>query len=278
MIKKSLADVVRSTTSTRGFRSRPIVEFAESPMGANQTVFPVQGFALKIINKEPLDNTDPRIVISHPIEASGSFRMTEAEYYEFLYDNNRINLSPDEYQNTHVMEYLLPWGRRGTKSTTVAILQGYELAEILSIPNPQRYFGIAEADRISITYVGLGQKNAEKLFSKSAKIITSIRSMAAHIPEKPTNAKLKIFTRHDLDTKNYDDRGILIHSVELAAHANSPGLRGDNNITNVFEEFAHFNVGAKSTKELPLDEEVYDALTPSNAAFRHPSYERCGGR
>lgn len=270
----SLSDLVRSTASIKGFRARSIIEFAESPMGANQKLFPVQRFFIKLINKEEMDNTRADIVIEHPIEASGRFALTEAEYHELLYNNNRINLSPDEYMTTHIREYLMPWGRRGTKSTIVAIIQAYELDEILKIPNPQKYFGIAEADRISVTYVGLGKDNAEKLFSKSAKIISSVRSMAAHIPEKPTNSKLKIFTRDDLDGGNRDDKGMRIHSLELAAHANSPGLRGDNNITNVFEEFAHFNVGAKSTKELPLDEEIYDALTPSNAAFSFPSFER----
>lgn len=274
MAYQSLSDLVRSKSSNQGYRARSIVDFAESPYGANQKLFPVQRFFLKLLNGEEFDNTVADIRIEHPIEASGVYTLTEVDYYELLYNTNRINLSPDEYRVAQILEYLLPWGRRGTKSTTISIGIAYELDELIKIPNPQRYFGIAENDRISITYVGLGQINAEKLFAKSAKIISGVRSLAMHIPEKPTNSRLKIFTRQDLDDDKRDDRGIKIHSLELAAHPNSPGLRGDNNITYVMEEFAHFNVGSKSTKEQPLDQEIHDALSPSAAAFRHPSYER----
>lgn len=270
----SIADMVRAEVGTSKYRQRSIVNFAQSEYGVNQKLFPAQKFALKLFNREPMDDTHAEIKIDHPIDGGTPYYLTEMQYFELLYIEKRINVSPDEYMDMPVIEYLLPWGRRGSKSTVISIINAYEISELLQIPNPQKYFGIVESDRISITYIGLGQKNAEKLFSKSAKVIASVRSLQKHLLERPTNAKLKLFTTDDLENEKMDDRGIRMHSLELGAFANSPGVRGDNNITYVCEEFAHFNQAAKSTKEEPLDVAIYDAISPSAAGFRHPSYER----
>ena len=97
--------------------------------------------------------------------------------------------------------------------------------------------------------------------------------MMRHMPNKATASKLRIYTTADLESPRYTDSGEVQNSIEVVALPNSPSIRGDNNITYVCEEFAHFNQSDKSTKDAPLDQTIYDAISPSVAGFKWPSLE-----
>src|SRR5690348_13746165 len=119
----SLADLVRSkTTKSPGYRKRSIIDYTQSDQGLKQSLFPAQKVILKLFNNEELMRDIPaerehQIRLWHPIEQTFDYRLSEYEYAELLHQQGRLNKHPDHIFDKPNIEYLLPLGRRGTKST-----------------------------------------------------------------------------------------------------------------------------------------------------------------
>jgi len=264
----SLATLAQAQTTES--KELDIIEFCRSKTGFDLEPLPAQRFLLKLFEKLPLDDTIRDIEIRDKFNQHIEATYTEVEFYDFLLENNAISMDYETYLSCDTIQTLLNFGRRGTKSTTISILIGYKLYKLLRIYRPQEYFKIILTDQISITMTALGGDNAQKLFGKLYSLLKSSPFFKPHLREPASGTEVKIWTLYDLDEiKNGNSVGKThSNSIYLQSHANSPGVRGENNVWCILDEFAHFNNSSKSTREKPLDEMIYEALTPSVSGFR----------
>jgi len=248
-----------------------VIEFATSAQGLNINLFPTQIFFLKLFDKIPLDNKIKSISIRDRFNKKTLQTLTEVEYYNYLLDDGRISLPYEEYMAHDVIQIMLAIGRRGTKSTTICTWVAHKVYKILNIYRPQEYFGIILTDSMNITMTALGQDNANKLFKKFYGIMRGAPFFRPHMLEKPSSNRLRLWTKYDLDQLNSKTSpGTYSNSIDIYSLPNTPGVRGDNNIYVIMDEFAHFMNSAGSSREKPMDDLIYEALTPSVSGFKNP--------
>jgi hypothetical protein len=251
-----------------------IAEFVTSPAGLNQSIFPSQRFFLKVFEKEELDATVEDIEIRDKFNEKVLYRLSERGYYDFMRSEGRFSLDYETYCASETVQLLLLMGRRASKSTMVGMWIATKLGQLLMHDRPQDYFGIVTSDRMNVSLTALGEDNAVKLFGKLASLIKAAPYFKPYLLEPPASASMKIWTRHDLDTlreKRLKSDDAHTNSINITAQANTPGVRGDNNIFCVLEEFCHFNQSKSAQKgEKQLDERIYESLAPSVSGFRGP--------
>jgi len=249
-----------------------IIEFAEKKSCLDIKLLPQQRFLLKIFDKCVLDDTVKDILVKDKFGEHVLFSFTEKGFYEFLYKEGRISLDYDTYMNTDIVSIVLCAGRGATKTTTISLYTAYKLYEILCHYCPQDYFGILSHDSIDISIISLGEANATELFGRLNNLITKASFFKPYILSEPLQGELRIWTQADLDKI----KGFLANppahsnSLKVSAKPCTPGLRGANRSQVILEEIAFFNNSASSTREIPLDEQIYRAVTPSVARFKYP--------
>lgn len=248
-----------------------VIDFAESAQGLRVKLFPTQKFFLKLFDKLPLDKRNKTIDIRDRFNKRTLYTLTEFEYYQYLLDNGRVSLPFDDYMNSEFIQYMFAMGRRGTKSTTICIWVAHKLYKLLNIYHPQEYFEIISSDSMNITMTALGQENANKLFKKFYGLVKNSSFFRPYILEKPSTNRLRLWTQYDLDhIQSKTNPGAHSNSIDIFSLPNTPGVRGDNNIYVIMDEFAHFMNATKSSREKPMDNLIFEALTPSVAGFKNP--------
>lgn len=270
----SVAQQARRFVKREASSFPPIAEFVTSPSGLNQKIFSSQRFYLKVFEKEDLDDTVSDIDIRDKFNDKLLYKLTEKGYYDYLRNEGRFSLPYDVYQAAEITQLILFMGRRASKSTMVGMWVATKLAQLLMHDRPQDFFGIVASDKMNISLTALGEDNAGKLFAKLASLIRSGPYFKPYLLEPPATLGMKIWTRNDLDTmreRKIKTDDAHTNSINITAQANSPGVRGENNIFCVLEEFAHFNQSKSAQKgEKQLDERIYEALYPSVSGFKSP--------
>ena len=277
----SLAEVCSSFISTVQLRDeteRNIIEFAEAPwglgMGASSEVpplFPVQRFIFKCAYNIPLDGQDRRIIIKDRFNEKERFRFTEKEYFKFLRDDGRINI--DEVTGDPKdsrPDLILVIGRRGTKSSSIALLTAFETYKLLKKYCPQQYYRIMPDQEIRITCIATNQEQAGEVF----RMITGHLERSEYFTKfrnKPTLSYMQLSTLRDIDQYGPGMRP----SIRIvAAPCSGRGLRGHNNIIAILDELGYFFETESSLDR--SDENIYNAVTPSVAKFNSPEGEPHG--
>lgn len=257
-----------------------IGEFVTSPTGLNQSIFPSQRFFLKVFEKEELDKIVCDIEIRDKFNEKTLYTLSEHQYYEYLRSEGRFSLEYEQYRTGEIVQIILFMGRRASKSTMIGMWIATKLGQLLMHDRPQDYFRIVGSDRMNVSLTALGEDNATKLFAKLASLIKDAPYFKPYLLEPPQTQSLKIWTRHDLNTmeeKKQKSDDAHTNSINITAQANSPGVRGDNNIFCVLEEFCHFNQSKSAQKgEKQLDERIYESLAPSVSGFKSPDGKAYG--
>lgn len=247
-----------------------IVEFVESPQGLNAKRFPSQKFLLKLFAKEPLRDEVKDIEIRDQFNERVIGSFTERGFYEYLWEDGRISMPYSDYLVTPITQIQLNMGRRASKSTTIVDFVAYTLYEILLLDFPQEYFGVLPSGKMNITMTALGAENANKLFGKFVGVLSTAPFFKRFMLEEPNTSSMKLWTLRDIEKLGGRTPHQHSNSINVYASANTPGVRGDDNIAVLMDEFAHYNVSAKSTREEPLDESIFNALSPSISGFKKP--------
>lgn len=249
-----------------------IIEFAEKKSCLGINLFPQQKFLLKLFEKIPLDNTEETIAVRDRFGENILYTFTEEGFHDFLFKEGRISLDYPTYMDTPITSVLLSCGRGATKTTTISIYTAYKLYEILNHYCPQDYFNILSHDSIDISIIALGESNALEIFSRLTNLITHAPFFKPHLLEDPLQGELRVWTQADLaKIKGYiANPPAHSNSIKLSAKPCSPSLRGANRAITILEEFAFYNNSPNSSRNLPLDEQIYRAVTPSVARFKHP--------
>jgi hypothetical protein len=258
---------------------RNIIDFAEASWGLGlgntpeiPPLFPVQKFIFKTYYNIPLGNSDERnIIVKDRFNEKERFRFNETEYLKFLWDEGRINIKEVSGNPEDARPNLcLVIGRRGLKTSSIAVLVAFETYKLLRKTSPQQYYKIMPDDEIRVSCIATNQEQASELFRR----ITGHLERADYFKRyrnKPTLGYMQLSTERDIELYGAAQRP----SIRLvAAPCSGRGLRGHNNIIAVLDEMAYFFESETSTDK--SDRSVYDAVTPSVAKFNSPSGEPHG--
>lgn len=271
----SLSDLCSTYVNTARLKDeteRNIIEFAEAPWGLGMgyhpdipPLFPVQKFIFKCTYNIPLDDKESKIIVRDRFNERDRFRFTEVEYFQFLQDEGRINIKevtgdPKDMRNTLVLVI----GRRGCKTSSIAVMVSYETYKLLKKNCPQQYYKIMPDDEIRISCIATNQEQASELF----------RRITGHIEQsdyfkkyrnKPTLSYMQLSSQRDIDKYGVAGRPSL---RIVASPCSGRGLRGHNNIICIMDEMAYFFENDQSVDR--SDTAIYDAVTPSTAKFNSP--------
>jgi hypothetical protein len=279
----NISDLCTSFVTSKNLKDeteRNVVEFAEAPWGLGMgtvegvpALYPVQKFILKCFYNIPLlDDVENRtIIIKDRFNEQERFRFTEIEYLHFLVEEGRANIREVTGEKIDTRQNLnLIIGRRGTKTSTIAVIVAFETYKLIKKFCPQNFYNIMPDDEIRVSCIATNQEQAAELFHR----ITGHLERAEYFKKyrnKPTLNYMQISTPRDIEQYGDGQRP----SIRIVASpCSGRGLRGHNNIVAVLDEMAYFFETETSADK--SDRAVYDAITPSVAKFNAPDGEPHG--
>lgn len=261
-----------SNTRLKDETERNIIEFTEAPWGLGlgsvpgvPPLFPVQKFIFKCYYNLELDNKKRKIIIRDKFNEKDRFCFTEIEYFKFLQDEGRINIK--EITNNCAdsrSNLLLVIGRRGLKTSTIAILISFEIYKLLKKISPQEYYSIMPDDEIWFSCIATDQEQASELFRRIGGHLERSEYFKKY-RNKPTLNYMQLSTQRDIELYGQGQRPSL---RVVASPCSARGLRSHNNIVVVLDEMAHFFESGNASDR--SDKAVYEAVTPSVAKFNSP--------
>lgn len=271
----SLSELCSSFISSAKLKDeseRNIIEFAQAPWGLGMgsvngvpPLYPGQIFELKCYYNIPLDDKDRSIIVMDRFNEKELYRFTEIEYLSYLWNEGRINVKEitgnieDCRQNL-----LLVVGRRGFKTSTIAVLVAYETYRLLRKFHPQAYYRIMPDDEIRISCIATRAEQAGTLFNRITGHLERSDYFAKYRND-PTAEYMQLSTQRDIEEYGEKQRPSI---KVVAAPCSSRGLRSHNNIVVIFDEFAYFF--EEQTSSDKSDTAIYEAVTPSIAGFNSP--------
>lgn len=239
-----------------------IITFIESDWGLGMKLFPVQRVILKAHYGIELDDDPDNTFTITDWKRENPQEFTEAGYLRWLYDQGRCNIQ--EVTPGHERRNLiLPIGRRSGKTMISACIAAYETYKLINKGNPQKYYGVAPSNPIRLVSVATGKEQAGLLYEEVSHHFAKCNFFRRYTANN-TMSYARFQTPHDIEefgsyTENPQARASI--KVFFAA-CNAKSLRGQGNIVIILDEVAHFLEQGGSSAE-----EVYGAVSPSNAAF-----------
>lgn len=254
-----------------------IISFAESKSGLAIKLYPAQRFILKIFYSLPLN---PRLPEGQEIVIKDDFNehiidtfTSEIEFFKYLHQQKRINLSYDDYlanieNNFNLTEIIFVCGRRASKTTMTSIIVCYTLYILLTIQDPHDYFGVLRTDPIGVALVAHNARGSERTYRAVSDLIKTSKFFDRYYGGQ-ANGEFWLKTE---SFREEEERGVQhtnYGNIQITSYTAGPSVRGASNIIVVLDEFAHFR-DSESDKEKYLDETVYEALHPSILGFVEP--------
>jgi len=250
-----------------------VLEYIEQPWGINlHTLFPAQRFLVKLYYHLPLDdfipsNPNKRIQIKDMFGEKVLYEFTEQQYLEYLYNEGRCNISEQDHERRQLV---LALGRRSGKTALSGIFASYELYRLLNLYNPQQYYGLPNGNKIQIISVATDKDQAGLLYSEVTSHLAKCDYFKPYVVNI-TQGWVNFRTPFDIEkygaTLRQQDGKFVSFSGKTTIRVTfksciAKGLRGAGNVVVILDEVAHFqDKGGSSAKE------IYDAITPSVAAF-----------
>lgn len=267
-----------SNTRLKDDTERNIIEFAEAPWGLGlgsvpgvPPLFPVQKFIFKCYYNIELDNKERTIIIRDKFNEKDRYRFTEVQYLEFLKDEGRINIKEitDDFADSRP-NLILVIGRRGLKTSTIALLISFEIYKLLKKVSPQEFYHIMPDDEIWFSCIATDKEQASELFRRIGGHLERSEYFKKY-RDKPTLNYMRLSTQRDIELYGHGKRPSL---RVVASPCSARGLRSHNNIIVVLDEMAHFFESENASDK--SDRAVYEAVTPSVAKFNSPEGEPHG--
>lgn len=258
-----------------------IIEFCESPSGLNIKLYPVQKFILRVFYSLDLSDDisdDPILIYDDFNEKLIRTFNSEIDFFHFLYSEQRINVSYDEWrENGEFLEIIFVIGRRGSKTTMTSLIGCYTLYVVLSLEDPHRYFGIMESDSIGIALVSNHGDNAAKQYMAISELITRSTFFQKYLAT--SNGEELWLMSEAFKALKEEDKVAKKGNILVTSFTASPSVRGSSNIMVVMDEFDHFkDADSSHVKDKRLAERVYEALVPSISGFVDPNNGKAVGK
>ncbi len=222
---------------------------------------PVQRFILKCFYGMSLDKKTKDIIVSDHFNEKTLYHLTEYDYWKFLREQERISLQdPEKLSSLNYWTLCLPIGRRGGKTFLSAVITSYETYRLLSIHNPQEFFGIDEASEIQFTTVATARPQAALLYGMARNFIQRGSVFSKH-RVNDTQHYILLESSYDIERYGKGQRP----SIKITFNSCiSRTLRGPGNMIGIMDECCHYITESDSASS---DRQVYNALDPSIASF-----------
>jgi hypothetical protein len=260
-------DLSEITYDGRRIKIFNVLQYAESSWGLGMRLYPIQRFIVKLYYDIPLNDTEQNIVIHDMFKTRVLYRFTETEYLRYLFSEGRCNIGEQDHVRRQLV---LALGRRSGKTTLSAIFASYELYRLISLGNPQAYYGLPNGNRIQIISVATDKDQAGLLFSDVTAHMAKCEFFQPYIANN-TLSYVQFRTPYDIEkfgpTVRHENGKFTSFngkaSLKITFKASvSKGLRGSGNIVIILDELAHFqDKGVSSAKD------IYEAIAPSALAF-----------
>lgn len=254
-------------TAVRGPRIFSILDYIEQPWGLAMRLYPAQRFLVKLYYFLELDDGPPTIAVTDMFNTKVLYRFNERDYLRYLYDEGRCNIREQDHERR---DLVLPIGRRAGKTTLSAIFASYEVYRLLNLQHPQAYYGLPSGNRIQIISVATDKDQAGLLYNDVTTHLAKCDYFRPYIANN-TLSYVQFRTPYDIDrygpcARHQDGQFVSFNgkaTLKLTFKSCiAKGLRGSGNVVVILDEMAHFmDKGNSSAKE------IYDAVTPSTAAF-----------
>jgi len=269
----ALMDYIRTLTrqieSEARVKPLSILEFTTSGSGLALKLFPAQIFIFKLFYKLPLSESlvENTIVIKDNFNEQVLYKFTEKQFFEFLYTEGRVNLSPKDWEEMEdtIDEIVFIIGRRGSKTTMTSIISAYTVYLLLLMEDPHSFFEVAHSEPIGIALCSNSAEGADRQLRNLVQLMHPCKFFQPYIFGTKGG---KYWLRTPI-FKEKEEMGVTTSpgNILIEAYAASPSVRGASNIVVIMDEYGHFNDADVSAKKKPLDIKLYEALTPSVAGF-----------
>jgi hypothetical protein len=213
-----------------------------------------------------LDDSENRnIIVKDRFNEKERYRFNEQEYLHFLYEEGRINIRDVTGQKgDNRQNLLLVIGRRGCKTSSIAVISAFETYKLLRKISPQQYYNMMPDDEIRITCIATNEKQANELFGRISGHLER-SDWFKRFRTRANTGNMLLSTERDIEKYGIGKRP----SIQIVASpCSGRGLRGHNNIVVVLDEMAHFFEAATATDK--SDENIYESVTPSVAKYNAP--------
>ncbi len=264
----NLADRIASTLDSLEIARKDILAFAKDELGID--LLPAQIFIFKLFYNIPLSDSleDNAIPIGDKFNEKVLHVFTEVQFLDYLYKANRININKLEPDQVFI-EIAFVIGRRGTKTTMSSIITLYTIYLILLLDNPHRHFNMLEDDEIGVAIVSNNRDGADRQFRTITKMVYRSPFFKKHLVKDPTNGQLFLKSKRVLNSKDPQIKRLFSNKgdILISTFAANPNVRGSSNIVTISDEIAHYLDADVSSKKNPLDQLVFEALTPSTSGF-----------
>jgi hypothetical protein len=253
-----------------------IIEFCESDGWGRIKLFPAQSMFFKIAYK-----------------LWDKYPFTDAE--NALMDLELVNWGIDLRARCHedvINHYMMVVGRRGLKSSTIALIMSYEAYKLVKLGDPQKHYGLLPGIEIYITNCASNEDQAKTVYNIAYDRIKSIEFFKPYLDNTLDNStEIALFSVADY-TANQEilrqnaliPRGEAYKKGKLrngtirlkSIPTSATGARSRGAIVVIFDEFAHFERVKSKSRGDPrdllggnkrTDKAMYRALAPSSATF-----------
>ncbi len=260
----------RKVKKRRKLELVPITEFAEK--WCNISLLVSQRVLLKIYAGEKL--------ISEPQwdQEGNRHEISEQEWFDIMYRRGYFPQGVYEAveEGRGFQDILLVVGRRGGKSTMIAVAALYTIYKVLQYDNPQKYYGIQEGSNIEVSVAAKTGKQAERApFSKirqicEAAIVKGLpladyieqihASTIFFLTEEDRRRKQALWEKNIRRNQNHGTLRI------EAYNSNTDSFRGGAVIAAIMDEFAQYAIHKQTGEDAA--EYFYDTLVPSVHQFK----------
>jgi len=243
-----------------------ILTYIRSSWGLEERPYPIQQFILKLIYGLPLDDKPNEIKIWDRFREHITGSFSEKKFLEFLYKEDRCNISPEEHQRRQGQiktSVILRFGRRGTKTTLSQWISAYTIYKLLKHRSPQEYYRIRQDQPIRVTLVATGREQAQDLLAPARSSIKRSPYLSRFV-ENDSAQRISLLTQRNKELGLGAESGLLVTSAPCSARS----VRGPANILVLLEEFGAFYWELSGSNKSDL--QIYRALSPSTGDFRNP--------
>lgn len=227
--------------------------------------YPRQRTLLKVFFLELENLTDyDRFVIDDWMESS--VNGGEVQIPTDLYDRMEWCLNRGYH---HFHEILFCGGRRGGKGFLGGKIASYKIAQMISLGNPQRYYGIDDAKDLYVDVLATQYSQAQGMLYNDIKDAVLMNDWLAPYLYRTSNGAQMLRTPNDMARAALLSRraGSMVATVASIhvqpSAASSSSIRGRASFMQCFDEFAHgLDTGSNQSSG-----EIYNAATPSLQQF-----------
>ena len=205
-------------------------------------------------------------------------RLVIDEWMESTVSGGEVSIPVDIYERMewclnhgyhHFNEIIFCGGRRGGKGFLGGKIASYKIAQMISLGNPQRYYGIDEAKDLYLDVLATQYSQAQGMLYNDIKDAVLMNDWLAPYLYRTSNGAQMLRTPNDMARAAMLDRrgGSMIATVASIhiqpSAASSSAIRGRASFMQCFDEFAHgLDTGSNQSSG-----EIYNAATPSLQQF-----------